>query len=381
MSLKNIKVLELAGLAPAPFCGMILADFGATVIRVDKTGLLLKDVLANGKKSISLNLKSEEGNRIFRKMSDQSDVVIDPFRKGVMEKLKLGPDDLMKTNKKLIYARLTGFGQSGPYATMAGHDINFLGLSGLLSLFGRSEAKPTPPVNFAADFAGGGLICALGIMMALYERTQSQFGQVIDASMVEGSAYVGSWLYRSFKEMPLLWGKDRGQNILDTGAHFYEVYETQDGKYMAVGAIEPQFYAIFLNKLNLTDEELPQFRDFEKNKVKLANIFKQKTQDEWTRIFDGTDACVTPVLSLKDAPNHSHNKARQSFTVNNQNIIPNPSPILSRTHGTSCAAKYSNIVVGEHSREVLSDYGFKKEEIDHFINSGIVHQTLKQSKL
>ncbi|KAK0172382.1 hypothetical protein PV328_005706 [Microctonus aethiopoides] len=365
MPLKNIKVLELAGLAPAPFCGMILADFGASVIRVDKTGVLQRDVLGNGKRSIALNLKSEKGAEIFKKLSDNSDVVIDPFRKGVMEKLKLGPQDLTKSNDKLIYARLTGYGQQGPYSNMAGHDINYLALS----------------VNFAADFGGGGLICALGIIMALYERTQSQRGQIIDASMVEGTAYVGSWLFRSQK-MPGLWGNPRGKNILDTGTHFYDTYETEDGKYMAIGALEPQFYAVLLEKLGLTEDYLPQFNNFEENRKKLSDIFKTKTQNEWNRIFDGTDACVTPVLSLNDAANHMHNKSLKTFSMDENEItIPNPSPRLSRTPGSTKAINHSNPEAGEHSRDILFEYGFNAKEVDDFIKSKVVQQIIKKSKL
>ncbi|XP_008553437.1 alpha-methylacyl-CoA racemase [Microplitis demolitor] len=378
MPLKKIKVIELAGLAPAPFCGMILTDFGASVIRVDKPGTSQLDVLANGKKSIALNLKEKKSQGIFKKLCDQSDVIIDPFRKGVMEKLNLGPDDLMKTNKKLIYARLTGFGQEGPYAKMAGHDINFLALSGLLSFFGRSDDKPLPPVNFAADFAGGGLICALGIILALYERTESKLGQVIDASMVEGSAYVGSWLFRS-KNIPGLWGRPRGKNILDTGTHFYDTYETSDGKYLAVGALEPHFYAILLQKLGLSDEDLPQFDKFQENRKKLTKIFKSKTQKEWTEIFDGTDACVTPVLSVQEVHKHPHNQQRQSFVRENKTIVPKPSPRLSRTPGQSSAG-LPHPIAGEHSREILREYGFNDNDINEFIQSGIVQQ-VHRSKL
>ncbi|XP_044596518.1 alpha-methylacyl-CoA racemase isoform X2 [Cotesia glomerata] len=311
-------------------------------------------------------------------MCDQSDVIIDPFRKGVMEKLKLGPSDLMKTNKKLIYARLTGFGQEGPYARMAGHDINFLALSGLLSFFGRSGDKPLPPVNFAADFAGGGLICALGILLALYERTESKLGQIIDASMVEGAAYVGSWLFRS-QNIPGLWGRPRGKNILDSGTHFYDTYETSDGKFLAVGALEPHFYAILLQKLGMNDEELPQFENFLENKKKLTEIFRSKTQEEWTKIFDGSDACVTPVLTPKNVYKHPHNKERQSFSLENKIVVPKPAPRLSRTPGQS-SAKLQSPLAGENSREVLLNYGFDEREINEFIQSGIVQQ-LHRSKL
>ncbi|XP_001600288.1 alpha-methylacyl-CoA racemase [Nasonia vitripennis] len=382
MSLKGIKVLELAGLAPAPFCGMLLADFGASIIRIDRPGSnsQIQDSLGNGKRSIALNLKSKKGVDVFKRLSNRCDVLIDPYRKGVMEKLKLGPADLMKSNKKLIYARLTGFGQDGPYAEMAGHDINYVGLSGLLSLFGRHNEKPTPPSNFAADFAGGGLMCAFGIAMALLERNESKKGQVIDASMTEGTAYLGSWFYRS-RNLPGLWTEPRGKNLLDTGAHFYDTYETKDGHYMAVGALESQFYDIFLDKLGLTEDELLHFDNFEENREKLSDIFKSKTQDEWCSIFDGTDACVTPVLTLDNVASHKHNDYSKTFSIGRDNlVIPNVAPKLSRTPGVSCATRFPNTNPGEHTIEILTEYKFTSKEIKDLIDNNIVEQTTK-SKL
>lgn len=382
MALKGIKVIELAGLAPGPFCGMVLKDFGASVIRVDRAGSAqaLPDFLGHGKQSIALNLKKKEGVEIFKRMTKQSDVIIDPFRSGVMEKLKLGPEDIMKVNKRIIYARLTGFGQKGSYANMAGHDINFLGLSGLLSLFGRANDKPTPPINFAADFAGGGLMCAFGIVLALYERNHSNIGQVIDSSMVEGAAYLGSWFFRS-QFMEGLWGKPRGQNMLDTGTHFYDTYETKDKQYMAVGAIEPQFYSTLLDKLGLSEDEVLQFDDTEKNRALLTDIFKTKTQAEWCAIFDGSDACVTPILNIKDVSEHPHNKENETFTIMKNNYpSPNPAPRLSRTPGTSMAT-CRNPKRGENSIEILTNFGYSSKEIDEFMEKGIIQQTREQAKL
>ncbi|XP_014214523.1 alpha-methylacyl-CoA racemase [Copidosoma floridanum] len=380
MALRGIKVVELAGLAPAPFCGMVLADFGASVIRIDRPDAANLDSLGHGKRSISLNLKSEKGINIFKKLSNQCDVLIDPYRKGVMEKLKLGPSDLMRTNEKLIYARLTGFGQSGPYAEMAGHDINYVSLSGLLSLFGRYNQKPTPPLNLAADFGGGGLMCAFGIVMALYERNRSQLGQVIDTSMVEGAAYLGSWFYKSLKT-PGLWDQPRGKNLLDTGAHFYETYETKDGQYMAVGALEPQFYAVLLEKLGLTEDECPQFDDFEKNREKFERIFKTQTQAHWCDVFDGSDACVTPVLTFDSVSSHKHNRSLGSFGKTKDNLIaPNPAPRLTRTPGESCSKKSSNINPGEHTFEILNELKFTADEIKNFVDEQVVRQ-FKKSKI
>ena len=295
---------------------MILADFGASVIRVDKIGSGLNyDVTARGKRSISLNLKNPKGAGILKKLCSTSDVLIEPFRAGVMEKLGLGPQDLIKENPGLIYARLTGYGQEGPYAKMAGHDINYLATSGVLSRLGRSGQPPVAPVNLLADFAGGGLTCAMGIMAALFERTRSGQGQVIDSNMVEGAAYVGSWLYLS--QQMMIWGQPRGKNVLDTGAHFYETYETSDGAFMAVGAIEPQFYAEMLSKLEIDPFDLPQsLADSAELKRALAEKFKSKTKAEWAEIFDGSDACVTPVLELEEAPEHPHNKSRKAFVKN-----------------------------------------------------------------
>ncbi|XP_061732574.1 alpha-methylacyl-CoA racemase isoform X3 [Nerophis ophidion] len=304
MALAGIRVVELAGLAPAPFCGMILADFGAKVIRVDRTkaGSSL-DTQTRGKRSVAINLKTSEGVALLRKLCVQSDVVLEPYRKGVMEKLRLGPQELLKENPGLVYARLTGYGQSGMYASAAGHDINYLAMSGLLSRLGRSGEKPYAPLNLLADFAGGGLTCALGIVLALLERTKSGKGQIIDASMVEGAAYVGSFVWKSHSIG--MWDRPRGENMLDSGAPFYDTYLTSDAKYMAVGAIEPQFYQQLLQGLELDADQLPpqmSFDDWPQLRRIFSERFALKTQADWSRIFDGTDACVTPVLSFDQQP-------------------------------------------------------------------------------
>lgn len=334
MALKGIKVLEFAGLAPGPFCGKILSDFGASVIRIDRVGAQLDmDCLCSGKKSIALNLKDIKGQKIIKQLSKQADVLIEPFRKGIMESLGLGPDILLKENPRLIYSRLTGYGQDGPYSSKAGHDINYLALSGLLSLFGRKNDKPTFPVNVVADFGGGGLMCALGILMALLERSKSNLGQVIDNSMVNGSIYMGSWLYNS-QNLPGLWGNKRGENILDSGSHFYDVYLTKDGKYISVGALEPKFYDELLRGLGYTSEEAPHFGgDTEKIKEMFSKRFLEKTSDEWMLIFEKLDACVAPVLTLEEAPKFSHNIVQKSFIKHDDKYIPAPAPNLSRTPG------------------------------------------------
>lgn len=314
------------------------------------------DCLDNGKKSVSLNLKSPKAVEVVRRLIRSSDVAIEPFRAGVMEKLGLGPEVLLADNPRLIYARLTGFGQKGALATRAGHDVNFLALSGLLSLFGRKGQSPTFPANLAADFGGGGLMCALGITLALLERHSSGKGQVVDCSMTHGVAYLGSFLYRS-QGTPALWGNERGANLLDSGASFYDVYQTKDGKYMAVAAVEPQFYSRLLNRLNLTEEEAPQM-DFATSRPVFERAFLKKTQKEWCEFFDQVDACVTPVLELEEAPLHPHNKEQGAFS----GTAPNPAPLLSRTPAQSQSGLKSP-QIGEHTVDVLSDLGYTGKEI------------------
>ena len=259
--LQGIRVLEMAGLAPAPYAGMILADFGADVIRIDRapTGETrfdaTRDYLARGKRSIAVNVKDPRGVELLLRLADTTDVMIEPYRPGVMEKLGAGPDVVTERNPRLVYARLTGWGQQGPYASMAGHDINYIALSGALSLLGRRGEKPLPPVNLLGDFAGGGMLCALGIVLALYERTQSQLGQVVDAAMVDGAANLSAFLF-GFHAAGF-WSEERGTNLLDTGAPFYDTYETSDGKFVSVGAIEPQFYAALLKGLGLDADRMP----------------------------------------------------------------------------------------------------------------------------
>ncbi|NP_001167512.1 alpha-methylacyl-CoA racemase L homeolog isoform X1 [Xenopus laevis] len=381
MALTGIRVLELAGLAPAPFCGMILADFGAKVIRVDKAGSgTTMDTLARGKRSIAVNLKSPEGISLLKKLCKKSDVLIEPFRHGVMENLGLGPDIMLQENPQLIYARLTGFGQSGKYAKAAGHDINYVSISGLLSKLGDKNS-PTPPLNLLADFAGGGLTCALGIVMSLFERTKSGKGQVIDCSMVEGAAYLGSFVWKSQKLG--LWSNSPGENMLDGGSPFYSTYKTADGKFMAVGAIETQFYAELLKGLELDASELPHqmsFSDWPEMKKIFAQKFREKTQAEWGRIFDGTDACVTPVLCFDDVALHQHNEERGSFICDDQGeLSPRPSPVLSRTPAAPTSSR--DPLVGEHTHEILAEYGFSEREISDLQTCGAVARNKPKAHL
>lgn len=275
-----------------------------------------------------------------------------------MERLGLGPDELLKQNPRLIYARLTGFGQTGAFAHKAGHDINYVALSGMLSFFGRKNEKPTAPVNYAADFAGGGLMCAFGVLAALFERTNSGKGQVVDAAMVEGTAYIGSWLHKSHEmSLGVCDPIKRGVNVLDTGYHFYDTYETKDGKFMSVGALEPQFYAAMLKVIPIGDVS-EQFSDNEEKTKKLTEAFKTKTRDEWVRAFENVDACVFPVLTPEEAATFPHNKERGTYqkSENGEGLSPNPAPILSRTPGKLPSSKELKSEVDEVS-EILGEIG------------------------
>ncbi len=339
--LEGVRVIELAGLAPVPYAGMILADFGADVVRVDRapagepTFDASRDSLGRGKRSVGVNLKDPQGVELLLRLLEGADVVIEPFRPGVMEKLGLGPDVVLARNPAIIYARLTGWGQQGSFAPMAGHDINYIALSGALSLFGRKGEKPIPPVNLIGDFAGGGMLCAMGIAMALFERTRSGEGQVIDAAMVDGAAHLSSFIF-GFRGAGM-WSDERGTNMLDTGAPFYDTYETADGRYMSVGAIEPQFYAALVEGLGFTADDAPKQWDqatWSQTAATFTEAFKSKSRAEWTAIFDGTDACVAPVLGLGEVAEHPHNAERNSFVKSvGGYTFPQAAPRLSRTPG------------------------------------------------
>ncbi|MEV5407343.1 CaiB/BaiF CoA-transferase family protein [Thermopolyspora sp. NPDC052614] len=316
--LAGVRVLELAGLAPGPFAGMMLADHGAEVLRVDRVSAVTRagdqpsaTVLDRGKRTIGLDLKSPRGVETFKRLAAEADVVIEVFRPGVAERLGIGPEDLRAINPRLIYGRMTGWGQEGPLAPTAGHDIDYIAISGVLSMLGRAGEKPTPPINILGDFAGGGLMLAYGVLLALFERERTGRGQVIDAAMVDGAAL----LFSMFPAMIAngLWG-ERGTNLLDTGSPMYDTYETADGDFMAVGSLEPQFWAELVAKMGL--EDLPD-RDDRANwpaiRARLADAFKSKTRAEWEKVFEGSDACVSPVLSMSEAPEHPHNRARGTF--------------------------------------------------------------------
>lgn len=327
--------------------------------------------MSNGKRMISVNMKSKEGIEIVQKLCLSADVLLDTFRPGVMEKLGLGPEQMMKGNKKLIYARLTGYGQSGIYKDKGGHDINYTAMSGILSLLRKGNNPPVPPLNFTADFAGGSVACAFGIVLALYARTSTGAGQVVDASMAEGAAYVGTWLFKS-RNLPI-WASEHGSNILDGGSPFYSTYKTKDNKFMAVGALEPQFYDNFLKGLQLSTDEYSQFSDPELMRKKFEELFLTKTQQEWSQIFDNLDACVTPVLELDQLADNKCTKSRGSFYQNEEDLpVPEPAPRLSGTPGVS-TGRLPLPQPGEHTIQILQELKYNKKQIQSFINNGTVY--------
>lgn len=376
--LKGIKIVEIAGIGPGPFAAMMLADAGADIIRVDRTAEVAGGdpnnppmMLNNrGRRSIGANLKSPEGVETVLRLVEQADVIMEGFRPGVMERLGLGPDECMARNPKIVYGRMTGFGQNGPYSGMAGHDINYIATSSALHHIGRAGERPVPPLNLVGDFGGGGMLLAYGILAALIEAGKSGKGQVVDAAMTDGSAVLMTMIY-GMNAMGG-WG-DRGTNFIDGGAHFYDTYETKDGKYVSLGSIEPQFYAQMLELTGLAKEDnLPDQNDRTKwgeMKDKLTTIFKTKTRDEWCEIMDGTDVCFGPVLSMDEAPKHPHNIAQGTFTEVAGVVQPAPAPKFSRTKSE---VKMPPPHAGQHTDEALSDWGFSADEIAKLKEAGAV---------
>ena len=371
MALKGVKVLELAGLAPVPYAGLILADFGAEVTRVDRLGGgALRDPLSRGKRSVAINLKTAEGRATLLRLVRGADVLLEPFRPGVMERFGLGPDVLLAANPRLVFARLTGWGQEGPYKDMAGHDINYIAVSGALGMVQREGRRPHPPVNLLGDFAGGGMLCAMGVLLALLERARSGKGQVVDAAMVDGSAHLASFLW-GFRDMGM-WG-EAGTNMLDGGAPFYDCYRCKgDSGFVAVGAIEPQFFALLVEGLGLADDEDVAQAQMDRDgwpamRAKFRAAFESRERGEWQRRFDGTDACVTPVLEMHEVATHPHNAARAAMapllsTSAPGALYPAPAPRLSRTPGA--AEPRPEPEVGQHTEEVLAAAGFSGAEIE-----------------
>lgn len=337
--LDGMKVIELAGIGPSPYACMLLADLGADVLRLERGDVNAEatttwDLLNRSRHSVAVDLKCPAGRDLVLELCDQADALIEGFRPGVTERLGLGPDDVLARNPRLVYGRMTGYGQAGPLAQRAGHDINFIALSGALWAFGRRGDAPVPPLNLVGDFGGGGLFLAFGVVSAVLSARATGEGQVVDASMVDGTASMMTMTHSFLNNG--YWTEERGVNLLDTGAPFYEVYETSDAKYVAVGAIESQFYAELVRGLGLDPASLaPQFDRASWPAIKelFADIFSSKSRDEWTEHFANVDACVTPVLSPREAVNHPHNVARDVF-VTAPVVQPSPAPRFSKTPGS-----------------------------------------------
>ena len=361
--LEGIKVLELAGIGPGPYACMLLADLGANVLRLERGDWSIErsaswDVLNRSRYSVAVDLKNRAGRDLVLELCEQADVLVEGFRPGVTERLGLGPDDVWQRNPRLVYGRMTGWGQSGPLSQRAGHDINYIAVSGALWPVGRAGERPVPPLNLVGDFGGGSMFLALGVLSALISARVTGEGQVVDAAMVDGSASLLAMTH-SFMNVGI-WSEERGVNLLDTGAPFYEVYETKDGKYVAVGAIEPKFYEELLRGLGLSSGELPAQMDrshWVSMKEKFAEIFKTRTRDEWTAIFEDVDACVTPVLSPREAVVHRYNAERDVFTTQGP-VQPRPAPRFSKTPGE---IRMEPHVAGSGTREGLSDWGIGLE--------------------
>ena len=377
--LDGVRIIEVAGIGPGPFAAMLLSDMGAEVLRVDRAQAVRGgdperpplDVLNRGRRSIGIDLKNADGVETLLKLVESADALIEGFRPGVAERLGIGPDECFARNPKLVYGRMTGWGQDGPMAQAAGHDINYIALAGALEPIGRNGEPPTPPLNLVGDFGGGGMFLAFGVACALLEAQRSGQGQVVDAAMVDGAAILMS-MFHGFTAMGM-WNPERGTNLLDTGAHFYDVYETADGKYVSIGSIEPQFYAELLQKTGLEGD--PEFAgqhnrtNWTALKSRLAEVFKTKTRDEWNEIMEGSDVCYAPVLSIAEAPAHPHNKARNTFVELNGVTQAAPAPRFSRTPGEiSRPAAHP----GQHTDEVLSDWGFAADEIAKLRDTGAV---------
>lgn len=373
--LSGYKIIEIAGIGPGPFCGMMLADMGAEVIRVDRAGgglggAIPNDVLNRGRRSVAVNLKSPEGAETVLRLCESADAIFEGFRPGVAERLGIGPEECMKRNPKLVYGRMTGWGQEGPMAQAAGHDINYISLSGALHGIGRKDERPVPPLNLVGDFGGGGMYLAYGMVCALLEAQKSNEGQVVDAAMVDGSASLMSMFF-TFKNMGMH-TDERGTNMLDGATHFYDTYETKDGKWISLGSIEPQFYKLLIEKTGVDAEKFGaqmMTAKWPELKAEFTEVFKTKTRDEWCDIMEGTDVCFAPVLSISEAPNHPHNVARQTFIELDGVSQPAPAPRFSRT---TPEVRNSARLAGQDTDSVLSDYGFSDEDVKALKEKGAV---------
>lgn len=368
--LAGVKVVELAGIGPGPFCAMVLADMGADIVRVDRAGAVAGadpsrapgEVLNRGRRSVGVDLKHADGVSTVLRLVDHADAVLEGMRPGVTERLGIGPDECLARNPRLVYGRMTGWGRDGPLAHRAGHDINYIAVAGALHAFGRAGQPPVPPLNLVGDFGGGGLLLAYGVVCALFDAVRSGQGQVVDAAMVDGTALLMAPFYAA-RQLGF-WSDERGTNMLDSGSPFYEVYECSDGRYVAVGALEAQFYAALLAGLGLDGDQTVPDRDdrsrWPELRARFAEVFGSRTRDEWAQAFAGVDACVTPVLSLDEAPHHPHNVHRSTFDEVEGVLHPSPAPRLDRTPGSIARPP---AYPGQHTDEVLADWGFDAAEI------------------
>jgi alpha-methylacyl-CoA racemase len=379
--LAGIKVIEMVGLGPCPFAAMMLADMGAEVIRIDRKTrpgadnpfpmLGTKfDIMARGRRSLALDLKHPDARELVLKLVEQSDILIEGFRPGVMERLGLGPDACHARQPRLVFGRVTGWGQHGPLAQAAGHDLTYIALSGMLHAMGRAGSPPAPPLNLIGDFGAGGMMLAFGVVCAALEARASGKGQVVDAAMTDGTALLGAMTYglRAFGS----WNGQREANMLDGGAPFYDTYACQDGKFLAVAAIEPQFYAQLLALCGATDPDFRKQwsqRDWPDLKAKFAALFATRTRDAWCELLEGSDACVAPVLDMAEAPLHPHNQARAAFVEIDGVIHPAPAPRFSRT---APEARQAAAAPGQHSADILIDWGWSQEAIESLKNAGVI---------
>jgi alpha-methylacyl-CoA racemase len=375
--LAGVRVLELEAIGPAPFCGMLLADMGADVLLVDRTedpglGVVLPrrhDIMFRGRRSITLDLKRNDGIEAARLLADKADALIEGFRPGVMERLGLGPEVLLARNPRLVYGRMTGWGQQGPLAPRAGHDIDYIALAGALHAIGRPGEAPVPPLNLVGDFGGGGMLLAFGVACALFEARASGKGQIVDAAMVDGAALLTTMFWGM--QAAGRWSDERGTNVLDTGAPWYDTYETKDGKFVAIGAIEPKFYAEFVQRLGLAGEALPDQNDqadWPRLREHFAAVFKNRTRDEWCAVFEASDACFAPVLKFSEAADHAHALARNAHVTLDNIRQPAPAPRFSRTPG---GVRHAPPERGALGHEALKHWGFSPEEVERLASLGV----------
>lgn len=375
--LSGYMVVELGGLGPCPMAGMLLADMGAEVIRVERSPrrdpMYNKDMSARGKKSIVLNIKTDEGREALLKLVENADVLLEGYRPGVAEKLGIGPDDCTARNPKLVYGRMTGWGQTGPLAQTAGHDMNYIALTGALHAIGRPGEKPAVPLNLIGDFGGGTMFLVAGVLGALLEAQGSNKGQVVDAAMVDGTANL-MWMCHSFAASGHWDTSDRGVNLLDGGAFFYDTYETSDGKFIALGPIEPQFYAELVSRAGLDSETFCVEKQYDTstwadNAAELTTLFKSKTREQWCDLLEGSDACFAPILSLDEAPEHPHNLARKAYVEVDGYQQPAPAPRFSRTPSQVAHGQHGP---GTDTAEILTELGYSAEQINELKALGAV---------